>query len=125
MKKVLIGLLALTVVVAVVLYIARGSKGKLYGDAIPEALKPTSIAEILNNKEEYSTIDSVIEGKITSICPIGGWFYLQDPSGQILVNNHPTYIFIPPKAGVQTKVMGRLVVTPQGPQFVGTGVIVK
>lgn len=107
MKKRILTVVSLAMLVAATVFSIGCTKGKTYGNTIPAGIKPTPIAAVLKDQQRYAKETVVIEGSITSICPAGGWFYLRDQTGEIYVNNHPTFIFIPPQDRRQGKGHGK------------------
>jgi len=128
MKKIALAIVILVGVGCLSWYFISGAgktKGKVYGKEIPSDAVIIPIAEVLGNPTRYTKQEAVVEGVITSECPAGGWFFLQDKTGQIFVNLHPTFIAIPQKVGAKAKAIGKLQVSDQFVQFVGTGVLVR
>jgi hypothetical protein len=107
-----LGLLALT---------ACSQAGAKYGRAIPSEMKVSPAGEILANPVGFEGKDVLVQGKITSECPSGGWVWLKDNSGELYVNMHPTNVFIPQKVGSTVKAMGKVVLEQGRPQIVGYG----
>jgi hypothetical protein len=123
MKK-YIGLgLALIVAVAVVGCGAKtgATKSNVYGKAIPADMAVTTAKEILTNAQAWEGKDVLVVGKITSECPSGGWIWVQDASGQVYVNMHPTNVFIPQRVGKMVRAMGKVVLESGQPSVVGYG----
>lgn len=115
-------MIILTLALTSMFIVGCAPKQTTYGKPIPNDAKVTKVSEILANIEKYSKEVSVIEGVIGSMCPAGGYFFLQDESGQIFVYNHPTNIYISAKPGTKVKVMGKVWSTKQGIMYVGDGV---
>ena len=128
MKK-YIGLgLALIVALAAVAVVAGcgaktggTAKSNNYGKAIPAGMAVTMAKEILTNPQAWEGKDVLVAGKITSECPSGGWVWVQDSTGQIYVNMHPTNVFIPQHVGKNVRAMGKVVLESGQPSVVGYG----
>ena len=128
MKK-YIGLgLALVVAVAAVAAVvgcgakkAGTAKSNAYGKAIPADMAVTTAKEILTNPQAWEGKDVLVAGKITSECPSGGWVWVQDSTGQVYVNMHPTNVFIPQRVGKMVRAMGKVVLESGQPSVVGYG----
>jgi len=112
-------------VVVLVALLATGCGGArskaAYGRAIPPDMAVTTAAEILANPAAFEGKDVLVQGKVTSECPSGGWIWLRDGSGDIYVNMHPTNVFIPQRVGSDVQALGRVVVESGSPQVVGYG----
>jgi len=96
---------------------ARGT----YGKPIPTDLAVTTTKQILDNPNDFEGKDVLVNGKITSECPSGGWVWLKDNTGEIYVNMHPTNVFIPQKVGSTVKAMGKVILESGRPQIIGYG----
>ena len=100
---------------------AGGAKSNAYGKAIPAEMAVTTAREILTNPQAWEGKDVLVAGKITSECPSGGWIWVQDSTGQIYVNMHPTNVFIPQHVGKNVRAMGKVVLDSGQPSVVGYG----
>jgi hypothetical protein len=125
MKKYMaLGLVMLVVVAVVVGCGAKKggtAKSNAYGKAIPADMSVTTAKEILTNPQAWEGKDVLVVGKITSECPSGGWIWVQDASGQVYVNMHPTNVFIPQRVGKMVRAMGKVVLESGQPSVVGYG----
>lgn len=105
--------LALALPLLAILFLAGCLKtGESYG---AEATQFTAVTV----KDLYSgTLDTsqivMIEGKITTECPSGCWFYLQDSTGSVYVQL-PEFI-IPQKTGSRVRVYGTFAASGKPPQ---------
>ena len=99
---------------------AGGAKAQ-YGKPIPKEMTITESKTIADSPKDFEGKDVVVQGKITSECPSGGWIWVKDASGDIYVNMHPTNVFIPQKVGSTVKAMGKVVLESGKPQIVGAG----
>ena len=99
---------------------AGGAKAQ-YGKPIPKDMVVTNTKTITANPKDFEGKDVLVQGKITSECPSGGWVWVHDTSGDIYVNMHPTNVFIPQKVGSTVRAMGTVVLDQDRPQVVGTG----
>jgi len=98
------------------------SAGKsAFGKPISADQAITSAKEIADSPKAFEGKDVLVKGKITSECPSGGWVWINDGTGDIYVNMHPTNVFIPQKVGSTVKAMGKVVLEQGRPQVVGTG----
>ena len=102
MKKYIgIGLVLVVALAAVAVVAGCGAKAggtaksNAYGKAIPADMAVTTAREIANNPQAWEGKDVLVAGKITSECPSGGWVWVQDSTGQVYVNMHPTNVFVP------------------------------
>ena len=109
------------VIVLTLSIIGCAAQGKDFGAAITET-NTIPIKDILAKPEQFLNQTVRVEGKITDECPAGGWFLLQDESGTIYVNLHPSYFAIPQAIGRKAAAQGR--VRTEGPQveIIGKGV---
>jgi hypothetical protein len=123
MKYVALGLAVLVVAAVLVGCGAKtgGTKSNVYGKAIPADMAVTTAKEILTNPPAWEGKDVLVAGKITSECPSGGWVWVQDASGQVYVNMHPTNVFIPQHVGKMVRAMGKVVLESGQPSVVGYG----
>ena len=99
-------------------------QGNVFGAPISEATV-TPIGDILAQPQRFQDKTVRVEGKITQECPAGGWFFLQDATGMVYVNLHPSELAIPQAVGRQAVAQG--VVRQEGPQveIIGKGVQLK
>lgn len=124
MKYVTLGvtlLLAAAVVVGCGAKKAGTAKSNAYGKAIPADMAVTSAKTILDNPQAWEGKDVLVAGKITSECPSGGWVWVQDSTGQVYVNMHPTNVFIPQHVHGGVRAMGKVVLESGQASVVGTG----
>ncbi len=122
--------LALILIVAAAVVIGCGTKSatassKVYGKAIPADMAVTSAKEILANPQAWEGKDVLVAGKITTECPSGGWVWVQDSTGQVYVNMHPTNVFIPQHVNGGVRAMGKVVLESGQPSVVGYGLELK
>ena len=101
------------------------AKANAYGRAIPADMAVTAAKEILANPQAWDGKDVLVVGRITSECPSGGWIWVQDSTGQIYVNMHPTNVFIPQAVGKTVRAMGKVVLESGQPSVVGYGLELK
>ena len=128
MKKYMALSLALVVAAVVVGCGAKKAgtaKSNAYGKAIPADMAVTTAKEILTNPQVWEGKDVLVAGKITSECPSGGWIWVQDSTGQVYVNMHPTNVFIPQAVGKMVRAMGKVVLESGQPSVVGYGLELK
>jgi len=102
-----------------------GAKSNAYGKAIPADMAVTTAREIVNNPQAWEGKDVLVAGKITSECPSGGWVWVQDSTGQVYVNMHPTNVFIPQHVNRGVRAMGKVVLESGQPSVVGYGLALK
>jgi hypothetical protein len=100
---------------------AGTAKSNAYGKAIPADMALTTAKEILTNPQAWEGKDVLVAGKITSECPSGGWVWVQDSTGQVYVNMHPTNVFIPQHVGKNVRAVGKVVLESGQPSVVGYG----
>jgi hypothetical protein len=100
---------------------AGTAKSNAYGKAIPADMAVTTSKEILTNPQAWEGKDVLVTGKITSECPSGGWVWVQDSTGQVYVNMHPTTVFRPQHVGKNVRAMGKVVLESGQPSVVGYG----
>ena len=100
---------------------AGTAKSNAYGKAIPADMAVTTAKEIVANPQAWEGKDVLVAGKITSECPSGGWVWVQDSTGQVYVNMHPTNVFIPQHVGKNVRAMGKVVLESGQPSVVGYG----
>jgi hypothetical protein len=124
-----IGLTLILVVAAVIVGCGAktggAAKSNVYGKAIPADMAVTTTREIVNNPQEWEGKDVLVAGKITSECPSGGWVWVQDSTGQVYVNMHPTNVFIPQHVNGGVRAMGKVVLESGQPSVVGYGLELK
>jgi uncharacterized protein YdeI (BOF family) len=85
---------------------------KLDGDMV-------GIGEILQSPASFEGKDVVVEGKITTECPSGCWFILDDGTGSIYVDILPSNFVIPQKRGEDALVHGEVMIKEGDPMIVG------
>lgn len=76
----------------------------------PAAIKNETIkiGDIFKNESAYQDNLVSLEGKITTECPMGCWFVLDDGSQNITVDLKPDNFVIPQKKGSTAKVYGKV-----------------
>jgi uncharacterized protein YdeI (BOF family) len=99
-----------------------GGAGAQYGKPIPKEMVVTSTGAITDNPKDFEGKDVLVQGKITSECPSGCWFWVHDASGDMYVDINPSGLFIPQKVGSTVRVMGTVILNQDRPQVVGTGI---
>jgi hypothetical protein len=110
--------------------IACGKRIETYGDIPDEKAIKTPISAILFSPQQYLNKDVVIEGRISTECPTGGWIDVEDASGHTIhVEFHGAeFAPIPQRAGSPVVVKG-VVFQSEGPnkevQLVGKGVVIR
>lgn len=115
MRKLLIGFLFL-ILFASFLHACVQQKESLQrfykGDGAYDSsiVTPLSIQEVIEKADEYTASFIAVEGKVSSICSVGCWFYIQDESGnEIYVNLAPQNFDVPQSSvGKHVKVTGVL-----------------
>ena len=128
MKKVIT---ILTVILAVGIFIyGCGSGTEKFGEEIAANTAKTAIGTILLNPGDYVNKDVIIEGKIASECPTGGWINVSDASGggTIYVEMHGTPITIPQRVGKNVVVKGMVYQTESTPpetKILVKGLVIK
>jgi uncharacterized protein YdeI (BOF family) len=132
MKKYLgIGLALVVALAAVAVVAGCGAKtggttqSNVYGKAIPSDMTVTTAREIAKDPQAWEGKDVLVAGKITSECPSGGWVWVQDSTGQVYVNMHPTNVFIPQHVNGGVRAMGKVVLESGQPQVVGYALELK
>jgi uncharacterized protein YdeI (BOF family) len=119
---------ALTIITGAMIFCVFGcsqqQQGKLFGQPIREA-NLTPIGNILANPTQFAGKTVRIEGKITDECPAGGWFFLQDTTGTIYVNLHPSYFAIPQVRGHEVIAQGAVRKEGTQVEVIGEGVQIK
>jgi uncharacterized protein YdeI (BOF family) len=124
MKIITTAILILLTVTALFPLLGCGKKVETFGQPLTEP-NLTAISSILSSPKEFSGKRVRVEGQITDVCPAGGWFFLQDKTGTIYVNLHPSYFAIPQIRGRQVGTEG--IVRKEGTQveIIGEGVELK
>jgi hypothetical protein len=69
----------------------------------------TKISDILGNPKTYGGKIVTVKGKITSECPSGCWFTLQEGNAVIYIDLAPNNLVIPQKKGSTAKVTGEII----------------
>lgn len=121
----------LTVILAAGIFIyGCGSKTEKFGETIENNAAKTVIGTVLLNPKDYVNKDVVIEGRIASECPTGGWITVQDITngGTIYVEMHGTPITIPQRVGYNVVVKGMVYQTESTPpetKILGKGLVIK
>jgi uncharacterized protein YdeI (BOF family) len=98
------------------------AEAKFYGKAVPEEMALTTIERVVAEPARHEGQLVVLEGLITSECPSGCWFWLQDESGQVYVTTHAANFAIPQHVQKKARVYGRVVLEEGRPQLVALGV---
>ena len=69
----------------------------------------TKISDILGNPKTYGGKIVTVKGKITSECPSGCWFTLQEGNAVIYIDLAPNNLVIPQKKGSTATVKGEII----------------
>ena len=122
MKRLIVSVLLVTAVLVIAGCGAKagGSKAQ-FGKVIPKEMATTDAKTITDSPKDFEGKDVLVQGKITSECPSGGWVWVKDNSGDIYVNMHPTNVFIPQKVGSTVRATGKVVLVDGRAQIVGEG----
>lgn len=118
---------AVSVLLAAVVAVAAGcgggkaGKDDAYGRAIPADIAVTTAAAIHADPAAFEGQEVLVAGRITSECPSGGWVWINDGTGDIYVDMHPTNVFIPQRVGRNVRALGRVVVESGRARVVGEG----
>ncbi len=101
-----------------------------FGDAISDSEPRTAIASILFNPQKDSGKDVLLDGKIVSECPTGGFIYVQDASGgTIYVEMHSApFAPIPQRTGKAVQVKGTVYLSggaSKETKLLGKGLVIK
>jgi hypothetical protein len=87
--------------------------GESYGADVSQS-KQVTVKDLYSGTISPSEI-VMIEGKITTECPAGCWFYLKDSTGSVYVQL-PDFI-IPQKTGARVRVYGTFASSGQPPRI--------
>ncbi len=101
-----------------------------FGDAISDSEPRTAIASILFDPQKYEDKNVVLDGKIVSECPTGGFIYVQDASGgTIYVEMHSApFAPIPQRTGRVVQVKGTVYLSGGAAKeikLLGKGLVIK
>lgn len=124
MKRIIFVLLITAVVGTLFFAYGCAKQGGSFGQPITETTF-TPIGDILAQPEQFADKTVKVQGKITDECPSGGWFFLQDQSGLIYVNLHPSYFAIPQIRGQQVVAQGSVRKEGTQVEIIGEGVELK
>ena len=107
-----------------------GEKIEKFGDAISDSEPKTAIASILFDPQKYRDKDVILDGKIVSECPTGGFIYVQDASGgTIYVEMHSApFAPIPQRTGRSAQVKGMVYLSGSAAKetkLLGKGLVIK
>ena len=99
-----------------------GQNAKVYGKEIPADVELTSMSDVVEDAAAFDGKPVLLEGHITSECPSGCWFWLQDESGQLYVTSHASNFSIPQHVQKKARVYGRVFLEQGRPQVMALGV---
>jgi uncharacterized protein YdeI (BOF family) len=99
-------------------------KPQIYGSQLTQT-KVTAVTEILKQPDQFAGKAVRLEGKIVQECPAGGWFMLQDDTGVILIDLHPSEISIPQAVGRSVAAQGKVKKEYNQISVIGEGVEFK
>lgn len=107
-----------------------GQRVEKFGEAISDSEPRTAIASILFDPQKYGDKDVVLDGKIISECPTGGFIYVQDASGgTIYVEMHSApFAPIPQRTGRTVQVKGTVYLSGSASKetkLLGKGLVIK
>ena len=124
MKKILL-ISGLILIVGIAVSCGNARKEK-YGKEISN-YKLTAIKDILAAPKEFEGKLVTIEGKISSECPSGCWFFVKVASGEfsVYVDIRPSGFAIPQYTGRKVLVEGTVFIDQSGPKIKGRGVEIK
>jgi len=97
-----------------------------YGQQIVNR-KVTAVKDILSEPKAFEGKLVTIDGKITSECSTGCWFYVKVGSGNltIYVDTGNSGFAIPQKSGKKILVEGKVIIKKTGPMIQAKGVEIK
>ena len=113
------------------LFVSGCSQGiEKFGDTISDSEPKTAIGSILFNPQKYSGKDVVLDGKIVSECPTGGFIYVQDTSGgTIYVEMHSApFAPIPQRTGKAVQIKGTVYLSggaAKETKLLGKGLVIR
>lgn len=130
MKNILSRLFISLIIVFGIFVSGCGERIEKFGDAISDSEPKTAIASILFNPQKYEGKDVVIEGKISSECPTGGFIYVQDASGgTIYVEMHSApFAPIPQRTGSIVQAKGTVYLSggaAKETKLLGKGLVIR
>ncbi|MDO8536250.1 MAG: hypothetical protein Q7S30_04500 [Candidatus Omnitrophota bacterium] len=121
----------ISIIVILGLFVSGCGQGvEKFGDTISGSEPKTAIASILFNPQKYNDKDVVLDGKIVSECPTGGFIYVQDQSGgTIYVEMHSApFAPIPQRTGRAVQVKGTVYLSGSASKetkLLGKGLVIK
>lgn len=130
MKKMLV-ILGMILIGSAGLYISGcGPKTEKFGEEFAENSVKTAIGTVLLNPGDYVNKEVIIEGKIASECPTGGWITVQNDlgGGTIYAEMHGTPITIPQRVGKNVVIKGMIYQTESTPpetKILVKGLVIK
>lgn len=77
------------------------------GEKPVNAVKIPSIKILLTDKEKYFNETITLKGKISSECPSGHWFYIEDNNSNDKIYTLPTGFILPQITGKKINVYGK------------------
>jgi len=116
--------LGISFLIAIVVLTGCKSKAELFGQPIANKTT-TPIKNIVMKPADYNDKTVTIEGKLTTECPSGCWFDLQQDAAVLRVDIAPSDLAIPQKVGSSAIVEGTVKVQDGQPVLIGTGVEIK
>ncbi len=114
-----------SITLILVLIFATACSVERYGAEVNKEIQKISVKDvILNSSLNGKTVN--IEGIIVTQCQSNGcWFFLNDGTGQILIDLAPKGFSIPPKIGKKALVTGTIVQEQGNFKIVAHGVEIK
>lgn len=116
-------LLAFVLVVAAVAAGCHGEK-ETYGAPVPSS-ESTPIRQILASPADYADKTVVVEGRISTECPSGCWFEVEQDSPPLYVDLSGAGLAIPQYVGKTVRVVGSVSTADAQIQFDGKGVEIQ
>lgn len=109
----------------VVLALLAGCTAEQYGAGVNQKVPKVEVKTILLDPSYHGRTVN-LQGRITTQCASEGcWLFLDDGTGQVMVNMSPRGFSVPPKYGKKATVTGQVYQSLDGVMLIAEGVEVR
>ena len=113
------------VAAAFFLFLLAGCSSEQYGAGVNKQLDTVAVKAILLDPAYHGRTVN-LQGRIATQCASEGcWLFLDDGTGQVLVNMKPRGFSIPPKYGKEATVTGMVSQSRDGVMLIAEGVEIR
>lgn len=88
---------------------APEANASFWGSGVPQgAVSVEKISDVLTKESHYAGKNVIVRGRVEDECGMGGWLDINDGSGKIRADLHPSGFTVPQIKGSKVKVYGKV-----------------